>query len=776
MSSIYNRAEIIEKRFFERVKVEDFPEARVQVALSDTDLTPEEVVDLFESQVMSRALDLRARELKNQNLCYYTIGSSGHEGNAVYGKVFRHTDMAFLHYRSGAFMAQRAKHLDQSTPIYDSLLSFAASSEDPISGGRHKVFGSRPLLVPPQTSTIASHLPKAVGAALSIQKGRDLGVEGVMPHDSVVLCSFGDASSNHATAQTAFNSANWIAYQSIPLPLVFMCEDNGVGISVPTPQDWVARQFSNRGPMRYVYSDGLHLLHAYNAGREAERIARIHKKPVFLHTGVVRLMAHAGSDPEWTYHAMEKIEAVEAQDPLLHSARILVENGILSASEVLDVYSSVRERVTAVSNYAVTRPKLKTPQEVRASLTACTEPRALPPVPKGSERAEIFGRDFEKLSSTPQHMAKLINYGLADILLRYKNACIFGEDVAQKGGVYNVTDGLYKKFGMRRVWNTPLDETTILGTAMGLAHNGFLPIPEIQFLAYVHNAEDQIRGEAATLAYFSQGQFTNPFVLRVAGLAYQKGFGGHFHNDNSLAIFRDLPGVIVAVPSNGLDAVKMMRACVREANTNGRVVIFVEPIALYMTKDLHTEGDKEWSFAYPEFTYDPGHETPESIARDEIAIGEFGVYGAGKDLCIVTYGNGTYYSRQAEKELREKYGVGVRIIDLRWIQPVKWPELLAAIGDCRYLLFVEECRKTGSFSEQIVSGLVERMGAVTDVPYTRLPKIKILAADDCFIPLGYAAAAGLPKKAEILQAAGELMGLKQLSGEPNMLKGLWGEI
>src|SRR5690606_25615876 len=133
-----------------------------------------------------------------------------------------------------------------------------------------------------------------------------------------------------------------------------------------------------------------------------------------------------------------------------------------------------------------------------------------------------------------------------------------------------------------------------------MAHNGFLPIPEIQFLAYVHNAEDQLRGEASTLSFFSSGQYTNPMVVRIAGLAYQKGFGGHFHNDNSLAVFRDLPGVILACPSNGADAVRMMRTAVRLAYEQGRVVIFVEPIALYMTKDLFEPGDGGWSFAYPD--------------------------------------------------------------------------------------------------------------------------------------------------------------------------------
>ncbi|MEK6555614.1 MAG: thiamine pyrophosphate-dependent enzyme [Bdellovibrionota bacterium] len=765
MSSIYNRAEIIEKRFFSLVESENLPPARVQIYLSDTDLQPEDVVDLFESQVISRCLDLRARELKNENLCYYTIGSSGHEGNAVYGKVFRTTDMAFLHYRSGGFMAQRAKAYPGSTSIYDSLLSFAASSEDPISGGRHKVFGSRNLMVPPQTSTIASHLPKAIGAALSIQRAKDLAIPSLLPSDSVVLCSFGDASSNHATAQSAFNTAGWMAYQGLRLPLIFMCEDNGIGISVPTPDGWIRKNYEARPGLQYVYADGLHLLHTYLAGREAERMARTHKQPVFLHTSTVRLMAHAGSDPEWTYNAMEKIEATENNDPLLHSARILIENGILNSKEILDLYKGVRERVTKVSNYAVTRPKLKRPQEVRASITACTEPRATPDIPSDAERAALFGRDFEKMSTTPQHMAKLINYGLADILLRYKNSVIFGEDVAAKGGVYNVTDGLFKKFGARRIWNSPLDETSILGTAIGMAHNGFVPIPEIQFLAYVHNAEDQLRGEAATLAYFSQGQFTNPMVMRVAGLAYQKGFGGHFHNDNSLAIFRDIPGLILAIPSNGADAVKMMRACVREANANGRVVVFVEPIALYMTKDLHQEGDKGWSFSYPDID-------------EEIKIGEIGIHGDGRDLCIVTYGNGTYYSLQAVKELEEKHGIKARVLDMRWLNNVDWKVLTEQVSQCKKLLVVEECRKTGSFSEYIVSGLVERSMSHRGQRsiMNELPQIRILAADDCFIPLGYAAAAGLPKKNEILQAAGELFEILELQNLSNDLNGLWGEL
>jgi 2-oxoisovalerate dehydrogenase E1 component len=735
---MYNRAEIIDQNFVRFVKEGRLPEARVHFALADSGLSHSEIVDLFESQVMSRVLDIRARELKNTQECFYTIGSSGHEGNAIFGKVFRSTDMAFLHYRSGALMAQRAKQLAGATPLYDTLLSFVAASDDPISGGRHKVWGSLPLLVPPQTSTIASHLPKAVGAALSIGRAKDLGVPATMPNDSVVICSFGDASSNHATAQAAFNTASHVAYRQVPVPVLFLCEDNGIGISVPTPEGWIQSSFQSRPQIKYFYGDGLHLPHLYKVTREAEAYTRKHKKPAFVHMSTVRLLAHAGSDPEWTYNTFEQIEKTEFNDPLLHTARILLENQILSADEIIQLYVEMKKRVHKISEDVVKLPKLTTADEVRASVTACVRQKSAPPMPGPSEREALFARDFEKLHTTPQHMAKLINFGLADIMLRYKNAVIFGEDVAQKGGVYNVTDGLYKKFGQRRVFNSILDETSILGNAIGFAHNGLLPIPEIQFLAYVHNAEDQIRGEAATLAFFSKGQFTNPMVLRVAGLAYQKGFGGHFHNDNSLAIFRDIPGLVVAVPSNGLDAVKMMRACVKLAETQGRVVIFVEPIALYMTKDLHTEGDKEWSFTYP---------APE----EEISIGEFGVYGEGKDALIITYGNGYYYSRQAEKDLREKLKVNCQIIDLRWIAPIDWPKLMSYVSKFDRVCIVEECRKTGSLSEGLVAGIIERSRAGTQ------PKIKVVAADDCFIPLGVAAAAGLPKKPEIIAGVLELV-------------------
>src|SRR5262249_24815011 len=158
-------------------------------------------------------------------------------------------------------------------------------------------------------------------------------------------------------------------------------------------------------------------------------------------------------------------------------------------------------------------------------------------------------------------LAQSITSTLADAMSRDPDVLVFGEDVGRKGGVYGVTKGLQRSFGPRRVFDTLLDEQTVLGTALGTALAGYLPVPEIQYLAYLHNAEDQLRGEAATLAFFSNGQYRNGMVVRVPGLAYQKGFGGHFHNDNSLAVLTDVPGLVLAVPSGPASAPGLLRRC-----------------------------------------------------------------------------------------------------------------------------------------------------------------------------------------------------------------------
>ena len=734
--SLFNRAEVVDQNFTKFVKNNNFPPPQTNLHLSQTNIRPTELISIFESQVLSRHIDLKARLLKDEGKCFYTIGSSGHEGNAVFGKVFPTTDMAFLHYRSGPFFIERSKQVVGTTPIYDLALSFMASSEDPISGGRHKVIGSERLNIPPQTSTIASHLPKAVGTAFSIDRAKDLDIpESKLKYDSIVLCSFGDASVNHATALSAFNTASWISSQGGHVPIIFICEDNGTGISVSTDKKWIEQNFNNRQDIHYIQTDGLHLIDLIIKSREVENDCRMNRSPIFLHMKTVRLMGHAGSDVEMGYRTLSEIEATEFNDPLLHSARILIENQCLSSEDILALYNSSRDQVNHVFNASIVRPKLETAADVMKSITANQIKRTSPNQPIQSVRKEIFGKEFNRMSH-PQNMAKLINYALSDIMLRYQNTIVFGEDVAQKGGVYHVTADLYRQFGIRRVFNSPLDETSIIGFGLGFAHNGFIAIPEIQFLAYLHNAEDQLRGEAATLPFFSKGQFINPLVLRVPGLAYQKGFGGHFHNDNSLTIFRDIPGLILAVPSNGADAVMMLRTAVREAYENGRVVVFVEPIALYMTKDLYKPKDGKWRFQYPSI-------------KEKIPVGEFASYGNGRSLTIITFGNGLYLSLQAKKAIEKKLKKKIKVIDLRWLSDINIKQLLNAIGTCKKVLIVDECRRSGCYGEGIFNRLMDES--------TKPLNIKLHAAEDSFISLGEAATATLPSKESIIQNSLELV-------------------
>ncbi|MBU2711041.1 thiamine pyrophosphate-dependent enzyme [Zooshikella harenae] len=717
--------------FCELVLKEELPKREHTVDLKTVGLTPEVVKDMFHSQLLSRLLDLKARQMQQQGQGFYTIGSAGHEGNVVLGQLLGLQDMLFLHYRSGALFMQRSKLLPGSTPLYDMLLAFAAAAEDPIAGGRHKVFGSLPLNIPPQTSTIASHLPKAVGTAYSIPLHKQLNSQGVLASDAIVMCSFGDASLNHSTAQGALNTAAWIHYRHLPLPLLFVCEDNGLGISVKTPGDWVAMSCKQRPGIKYFYADSLDMLAAYQASIKAVNYVRRYRRPALLHLRAIRLYGHAGSDAQTSYLMPHEIQRQEQQDPLLYSARILLDLKIMSAQDIITGCQQYWDQISRVAREVVTRPKLTTRGQVMSTVTACAQRRTLPHLPTEDERKSLFGNEWRQLSQ-PQPLNKLLNFALADLLLQYPQLVICGEDVGKKGGVYGVTNRLQQKFGPARVMDALLDEQSILGLAIGLSHNGFLPMPEIQFLAYLHNAEDQVRGEAATLAFFSQGQFTNPMVIRIAGLAYQRGFGGHFHNDNSLAVLRDIPGLVIACPANGADAVAMLRSAVAYAWQQQRIVVFIEPIALYTTKDLHQTGDNLWTHPYPM-----------PAAGKTIDIGEIAVYGNKEPIVIITYGNGVRLAQQAARILEQQDGLPIKLIDLRWLAPICTDGLVKEVQDCSHILIVDECRQTGSVSEQLVTLFVERLQP--------LPIVERITAADSFIPLGPAANLVLPQCDEIVQ-------------------------
>ena len=747
----WDRVSIVEQQLDTELNAATAVAARLSPSAplrSGGSLTAAAALAFFEDQVASRQLDVAARELKKTNRSFYTIGSAGHENNAVVGGLTRPTDPAFLHYRSGGFVMARARQVPGATPVLDTLLGVVASSDDPIAQGRHKVWGSRAMWIPPQTSTIASHLPKAMGLAFSLARARRLGVASGLPDDAVVVCSFGDASVNHASALAAVNTARYAVRLGLPMPLLLVCEDNDTGISVPTPEGWIAGTFGSQPYLRYVLADG-ELDDVWDAVGTAVDHVRTTRQPAFLHLRTVRLWGHAGSDAEQGYRSVAEIAAVESRDPLVRNARRLIDTGAATPDELRELLRETRARVLAVAEEATRRPRLQTTEEVVAPLAPDhpdnVRARAETPVIATDERRASFGGTLPEETTLPtaRTLAGSLNAALADELLRRPEALLFGEDVGRKGGVYGVTGGLQKRFGQARVFDTLLDETSILGIAQGAAHIGLLPIPEIQYLAYLHNALDQLRGEAASLQFFSSGQFRNPMVVRVPGLAYQKGFGGHFHNDNSVGALRDIPGLVLATPSRGDDAARMLRGAVAMAAEDGRVVVFLEPIALYHERDLHETGDNGWLADYP---------APPSV----LLPGEAGIHGQAEgdaDLLLVSYANGLRLSLQAARRLADEHDLRVRVLDLRWLAPLPTEAIRAHAAEIGSVVVVDECRATGGgVADAIVADLAEhRVGR----------RYASVRAVDSFVPLGPATSAVLVGVDQIVAAAVAAVGRRR---------------
>jgi len=738
-------------------------------------LTARAARDLVEDMLSSRVLDVVARELRAQGRGQYTIASAGHEHNALLGAVSRPDDPALLHYRSGAFFLARARRarvegVADVDGVSSTLRSLLASRDDVASGGRHKVWGSAELAIPPQTSTIASHLPKAVGLAIALGRtarrgsgtrraaprrhAARLGRAGVAPlapaplarlvgTDPVVICSFGDASFNHAAAQSAINAARWAHRRGSPVPLLLVCEDNGLGISVPTPTGWIADSVRGMDGVVYLSAQGT-IDEAHGVVSRALDVARSGQGPVFLHLPTVRLGGHAGSDVEAGYRSRRDIEADIEADPVAGALERLVELGAMSPHDVAALVLQVRRRVRSAIEGAAAAGTLRSSEEVLAPL-APYRPEELvarsAKLPLAQDvRHRIAARHLPEQAVQPgeRTLAARLNQALREELARRPSIVLFGEDVGRKGGVYGVTAGLQAVHGAARVHDTLLDETAILGLAQGYGLAGALPVPEIQYLAYIHNALDQLRGEACSTSFFSDGAFTTPMVVRIAGLAYQRGFGGHFHNDHAVGALRDIPGLALAVPARGDDAVRMLRAALALAEVDGRVVALLEPIALYHERDLHEPGDGGWLTDFP---------VAKGTADDLLLPGEVGLYGPDDaDTLVVSYGNGVRLALRAAARHVGRGGAEVRVLDLRWLNPLPHAAVRRAAHAARRVVIVDECRATGGgIADAVIADLAEHDA----IPVGGVASVR---AFDSYVPIGPAAELMLVSEDDILRA------------------------
>ncbi|WBC06943.1 transketolase C-terminal domain-containing protein [Micromonospora sp. WMMA1947] len=618
----------------------------------------------------------------------------------------------------------------------DVLRGIVASAEEPAAGGRAKVFGRADLAVVPTAATAGAHLPRAVGLGLALERLRrgarsaDGDAEAAAwPADAVVLCSFDDGAVDHAAVTAALNTTGWYDHTGLRLPVLFVCEDSG-----RAAEGWVAATLRSRPGIRYFAADGTDVVAGYRVAAEAAAWVRRHRRPAVLHLGAVRLMGPGDGDA--------------ARDPLLATARLLVTSGYASGEELLARYDERGWQLRRVAEEVLDEPKLGSPVEIVRELAprrpvrvsrAVAEAAARAAGPGAGARAEAFGGKPPELTG-PLTLAQSITAALADGMLDHPGTVVFGHEVAARGGAHGVTDGLRDRFGAARVFDTLPDETSILGLGLGAGLAGLLPVPEIRHLTSLHGAEDQLRGEAATMRFLSQGAFRNPMVVRVAGLAIPDGLGGYDRNDNSLGALRDVPGLVVAVPARPDDAAPMLRTCLAAARVDGSVCVLVEPVALYHVRDLYTEGDEEWTAEYAE---------PGAWADRHVPIGRARVYGIGsaEDLTIITFGNGVRMSLRAAATLAEE-GVGSRVVDLRWLAPLPVADIIREASATGRVLVVDETRRSGGVGEGVLSALVDTgyVGAARRV-----------AGLDSFVPLGPAARQVLVSAEAITQGARTLL-------------------
>ncbi|MGA3488135.1 transketolase C-terminal domain-containing protein [Micromonosporaceae bacterium DT55] len=726
--------------------------------------------ELVDAQIVSRHLDLAARWLHSFGEGYDTVGSAGHEGNAAVAAALRPTDPVLLHHRSQAFYCRRAMEVaavapeagtpdDPALPALhaarDLLRTVVGSAQALPAGARQKVFTDPALAVLPTGTSLAGHLPRAVGVAFAVERLRRQSAAArrgaaapvsPWPADAIVACSFGDTGLNHAATTAALNTAGWCDQNGVRLPLLLVCEDNGLGPGLRSPQGWAAAVLRSRPGLRYFDADGTDLAATYDAATEAAGWVRRERHPAVLHLRTVRLMGHDGADNEAGYRLADEIRADRERDPLLAAFRLLVEAGLATAEELADRYDALGWRFREIAEEVIGEPKpieiaeIVGPQAPRRPVRvsrAVTEAATRAAGPGAAARLSAFDGELPEKRGTLT-LAQSINATLADALLDHPAMTVFGADVAATGGAHGVTRGLRDRFGGGRVFDTVGDQTSLLGLALGAGAAGLLPVPEIGNLAQLGAGVELLR-DAVTTRQLSAGGVRSPLVLRMPGLAHPDSADGT-PVENSVAALRDIPGLVIAVPARAEDATGMLRSCLAAAAVDGSVCVFLEPVAAYGTRDLHADGDDSWCARYP---------APGEWGTAHVPIGRARSYGFGsaEDLTIVTFGNGVRMSLRVAQQLAGE-GVGTRVVDLRWLAPLPVADLIREAAVTGRVLVVDETRRSGGVGEGVLAALVDAgyVGAARRV-----------AAVDGFVPLGPAARAMLISEETITQGARTLL-------------------
>lgn len=659
----------------------------------------EEVRKWYALMHLARVLDDKAPNYLKQGLGWsYHAPSAGHDAiQLALGMTFRPgRDYLFPYYRDLTTVVAAGLSAEEI------LLNGMSKATDVASGGRHMSnhFAKISIGIQNVSSAVSNHAQHAVGLARAVKTYRK---------DALVFCSVGESSTSEGYFYEAVNGAT-----REKVPVVFVVQDNGYGISVPkadqTANTYASDNFAGFQNLKIIHCDGLDVFDSFRAMREAVAFARSGAGAAMVHATCVRIHSHSNSDRQELYRTPEELEEARKADPLPRFRKLLLDAGLLTEEDLQTIEAQNQRTYEEAADKAKAAPE-PDPASIHSFVYAdpWTPANWLEGVPDGTGDEMTF--------------VQALNATLKEEFRHNPDTYIWGQDVAyrDKGGVFNVTKGMQQEFGLARVFNAPIAEDYIMGTANGFSRFSDairVVVEGAEFADYFWPAAEQMV-EMSQEYWRTNGQFVPNVTVRLASGGYIG--GGLYHSQNIEGWLTTLPGLRIVVPAFADDAAGLLRTAIRSRG----VTVYLEPKFLYNNPMARAK-------------------VPAGFA---VPFGKARLRREGSDLTILAYGTPVHFALEAARAL-EAEGSSVEVLDLRSLVPLDLPAIFASVEKTSRVLVAHEDKVHGGFGGELAALIQDRAFAYLDAPVVRVGSE--------FTPVGFSRVlerAILPSTDKVLEAA-----------------------